>query len=334
MAPKQPSQPGPPMTLSNMSLLAVVIGLGVTALAPNAASAIEHNPPSGRPPSSYGHFTPDFHLVAVHGDEDRRKTVEEFAAQVGENVTLIKNRYAPTGTLVCGGAREGSAQLTCDTDEITTAAHLFADKKTGKGIVDVAQCFFTIRTDAQTKTVQVDHLVDTGFNYQVNDNSDWAVMKLKGHITLKGVKPYRTDPNALNVLKVGDQVLNVGHSQDFIRYDRRGRPFSPEKHIGFCTILQVTTVGFDQIRIDADCDTGHRNSGGSLLNNNVNDPALLGVAVTNGETEEMLLKALREGTGPNTRPAEIGVWESRYVPIAGDFLAAIKKECKNDPVRR
>jgi hypothetical protein len=89
---------------------------------------------------------------------------------------------------------------------------MLEDKKNHQHTADPDQCFFTVGAATQFHTFQVDHLVDTGFNYQYGDDHDWAVMKLKGHVVLKGMQPYRVDQKSLNGLKAGDQVVNVARS--------------------------------------------------------------------------------------------------------------------------
>ena len=89
-------------------------------------------------------------------------------------------------------------------------------------------------------------------------------------------------------IRVGDTVLSVCHSYDF--KPEMGSP----KHAGFCKVRMVYYSPL-AIYLGTDCDAGSACSGGSLLSGNEEDPALLAITRSVGETKEMERKRFAEG---------------------------------------
>jgi hypothetical protein len=275
--------------------------------------------------------------VAVYGDTDRRRTEEEFAKDVGESLSTIHNRFAATGTLSCLGSIpcdghpekrcpvtvDGAAQLTVGTDVITTAGHSLIEPDSCLVMAKAENCTFTIVGNGRPQVIKVNNLVGQGFKCPAipTPDLDWAVMKLSQKV--KGVVPYHIDPNLVMGVKAGDQVLNVCRSMDFVRTNSKGVASNP-KHINSCSVKRVYHGYGNPIYFSTDCDSAILCSGGSLLNGNQDDPALLGMNIRGDETKAVAEQAVKSHT-VDKRPYDEQNWGSRYVPFAGDFLEAIKR---------
>jgi hypothetical protein len=270
------------------------------------------------------------------GGPDRRRTEEEFAKDVGESFATIHNRFAATGTLSCLASKpceghpekqcpftmEASAQLV-GPDVITTAAHTLEDEKTCQPLSKAESCTFTIKGVGAPQMIKVSGLVEQGFKCPTTFRADldWAVMKLSR--AAREVSPYRIDHNLVEEVRSGDRVLTVCRSMDFVRRDRNGQPSNP-KHINSCAVRKVYKMYGEPIYFSTDCNSSIYCSGGSLLNGNNDDPALLGMLVNDGEPLADAEKAFYSHT-VNKHPFDEQTWAARYIPFAGDFLEAIKR---------
>jgi hypothetical protein len=119
--------------------------------------------------------------VAVYGDEDRRRTEEEFAKDVAESLATIHNRFAAAGTLSCTGSRpcdghpekrcpitiDGSAQLTVGADVITTANHTLIEMESCDIIAKAEDCTFTITAQRKTQAIRVQSLINQVLGVQL-----------------------------------------------------------------------------------------------------------------------------------------------------------------------
>lgn len=175
------------------------------------------------------------------------------------------------------------------------------------------------------QSIPVDRMIEGGYKcpQHTAPELDWAVLKLKW--AAKGVRPYRVSRIKTGWIRVGDTVLSVCHSYDF-------KPeMSSPKHAGFCKVRMVyhSPLAF---YLGTDCDAGSACSGGSLLSGNEDDPVLLAIARSVGETKEMEAKALRRGR-PNSGAYDERNWATHYVLVAGDFLEALRRATATDPVR-
>jgi hypothetical protein len=181
------------------------------------ATAAEYCDGSSQP-GSQPNFCPYIHRVAVFGDVDKRKTEAEFAAQTGEPLSVIHERFAATGVLNCRGSKqtvEGSAQLTGNSKTITTAAHILEDIKTCEETSAIPDCTFSVQTPTGPVTKKIAKVIGQGFRCPTIPTSDldWAVMELGEAIT--GVRPYKPDKAATDKLEIGDDVLLVCRTLHF-----------------------------------------------------------------------------------------------------------------------
>jgi hypothetical protein len=180
--------------------------------------------------------------------------------------------------------------------------------------------------DSNNQNIKVASLADQGFRCPVlpHDYDDWAVMKLSRPV--KGVVPYRVDP--ARSLRVGDRVMSVCRSADFLRAGPGGVNFSP-KHFSNCTIKAVYPEYPDPPR--SDCDVADMCSGGGVLSGNQNNPALLAIHTVQPETHDELKSAVKSKT-VNIRPYDETAWSTEEVPVSGKFLDAILKAAGLPPV--
>jgi hypothetical protein len=275
--------------------------------------------------------------IAVYGDVDRRRTEEEFARDVGESVVTVHKRFAATGTLSCLGSMpcdghpekrcpitsDLSAQLTVGRDVITTANHALIQSNSCLVLAKADDCTFKLAGDGKSQAIRVASLVGQGFKCPAipTPDLDWAVMKLSQKV--KGVVPYRIDSNLVTEVKPGSQVLNVCRSLDFVRPNSKGLPSNP-KHINSCSVKGVYNGHGNPIYFSTDCDSAVLCSGGSLLNGNQDDPALLAINIKGDETKTVAEQAVKSHT-VDKRPYDEQNWGSRYVPFAGEFMEAIKR---------
>jgi hypothetical protein len=281
--------------------------------------------------------------VAAYGDADRRRTEEEFAREVGESVKVIHGRFAATGTLSCRGVGpcaqdpsktctgmvEGSAQVTANSGVITTAAHVLNVPENCKKVTAASNCTFSIEGDSNNQNIKVVSLLDQGFHCPTlpNDFDDWAVMKLSRPV--KGVVPYRVDP--ARSLHVGDRVMSVCRSADFLRVGSGGVNYNP-KHIANCTIKNVYPE-YTEVNVPprSDCAIAEMCSGGSVLSGNQDNPALLAIHVIQTESHDEQQSAVKNKT-TNIRPYNESAWSTEEVPVSGKFLDAILKAAGLPPV--
>jgi TonB family protein len=267
--------------------------------------------------------------VAVYGDKDHRRTEPEWAKQTGQSLETVRDRYAATGKLICGG-RRATAQLTISNDIITTAAHVVR-LKDGCATIDPRSCSFEVTTPNGLREYRVGQLVARGAcaanaSRLATMVNDWAVLKLERPVD--GVAPYRVDANKTLGLWQGDRVVNVAHSVDFTR---RTGPVEHPKHIAECTIHNLAPSAPPRV-IATDCDAAQGASGGSLLSDpgGEAEPILIGVLSGTHETPRAAAEAGRRGR-PTAKPFDLMTWSTVHVALSHEFLDAVLRAAHQEP---
>lgn len=236
------------------------------------------------------------HQIVQVGKEDGRQTFEEFAETNG-NLEEIKKTFAATGSVICDGNVQISAQITMKKNIGTTAGHAFRNPKTCQRL-PVKNCYFHTHATPDTK-------------YEIDMNSikledpcvpgelgmDWAEFKLKKPAP---VAPYKI-PESDEYLTRDQEITQVtGISKDFKR-----RNIFP-RHIQQCAVRKV---GFTKDSfIKTDCTTGPGSSGSAQLDSNRTMVSL--------NVAEIVRKAPGTGFDPNSL-------YNISVPVAGEFRKAI-----------
>ncbi len=260
--------------------------------------------------------------IAVIG-EAGRYTFQQYAARKGLSASVIANRYAATGIIVCGNM-QASAQLTGASNIITTSAHVFEDEKTCTVVATPSKCVFKISAGTKLLNHKVAARVATGFtcpnNAEIKAGDDWAIVRLEKSV--QGVTPYKL-PSEGGVLEPDEKVVAVaGASYDFFVTDRSRNKIFP-RTIEDCTVNDIRWVSGEGAFVKTDCDGSLYSSGGSLLRRVYDGDVLIGVFKGTPESREMADEALKENRF-NQKIYNVRDWYSIYVSVAGRFLKALE----------
>jgi hypothetical protein len=261
--------------------------------------------------------------IAVIG-EAGRYTFEEYAAHKRLSTAVIRDRYAATGILVCGGMM-GSAQLTGANNIVTTSAHLFEDEKTCAALANPSECIFKISQGAKVVGYRVAARVATGFtcpnNRKMKAGDDWAILRLEENVP--GVTPYKYPYSESFARADDEQVIAVaGASYDFFVTDRRGNKTYP-RSIEDCTVKEVRYVSGNGAYVKTDCDGAMYSSGGSLMRATPRGDVLIGIFKGTSETHDMADEAVTVNRR-NQRVYDSRNWFSLFVSATGEFLKALE----------
>lgn len=270
-------------------------------------------------------LNPNVQNVAAYGDHDGRLTEKEYADLHGKTLESIQQQYAASGQLNCNGLI-AEAQLTVKDNIITTASHVLEDLETCQHYANAEQCKFSYISKGRRITIPVESLVEKGFRCpgRHSPDLDWAVMKLKSPAT--GVTPYRLPNENESYVKKGRKVVAVAEmSIDFQKKDPVSGKITYPRHIEDCEIRDL--YGAPPRLYGDNCSGSKGSSGGSILSDDMESPALLATVSYSLETADEALRAKGSGV-PNIRPYEKDVWQNFSVPVDGAFLNAIRKAIK------
>jgi hypothetical protein len=308
--------------------------LGVVLLCLNgvlSSTASAQQPP-------FSDLTALHHPVAVYGDHDHRLNEADFAASVGESKQTIHDRYAATGIIFCGNA-DATAEVIVKNDTIVTAAHVFyfGNGCNPRGPAD--KCVFSYtKSDGASRTIKVMKMLEQGYKCPgtPDPTTDWAVLNLES--PADGVTPYRVEsktlqkalaPTGFEPYQVkpnppkGFPVVFVAHSADFFIKGKSKNVYP--KHFEKCEVKNVYSEwGSDPTYYKTDCDGAEGSSGGGIVDGNHDNPILMGINAANGETDKQLHQAIDSGI-PNKGEYNEHSWANEFIPVAGDFLRAIKR---------
>jgi hypothetical protein len=274
------------------------------------------------------------HNIASYDGVDNRMTVEAFADSQHMSREEVDAKLSATGTIRCG-TFSGTAQLTYKSNIITTAGHLLVDYDDCKNPRHASDCTFTYKFNGQEATIKVERLVASGIKCPNSSRAwdDWAVMKLKG--PARGPIPYGINPNKILQLKNNQNVIAVAaQSIDFCLRDQRTgnclkdpktHQFVRPKNVQYCNTRHVyykDDPKDDPYYFTSDCASSNGASGGSVLDENLGRPQLLGIIVGD---QESLIEAQVERMGGKVadKPYDDHKWAAFQVPVVGEFQAAI-----------
>ncbi|PNG25429.1 trypsin-like peptidase domain-containing protein [Methylocella silvestris] len=203
--------------------------------------------------------------VVVFG-RDSRRTVEQFAAEEKLSAPHLRQKFAASGLIECGGAH-GAGQLTLTDDLVTTAAHVFFDEQ---GVPRAKTCTFVNEVDGKEVRTPIDSasiVAGSKDPYAVAAVHDWAVARLTRPVT--GAAPYGL---------AGAQSPNT--PTEFVARGHMdwgdGRKLSMEK-CGFHDQLSTGDEGTREFSFD--CETGDGASGGALIFGDKGDPMVGAILV-------------------------------------------------------
>ena len=264
-------------------------------------------------------------------DTDFRMSEQVFAKNGEANavpIEAVQKRFGATGVLECPGGH-GSAQLTGASDVITTAAHIFFDRKTCARRDFPERCAFVTKIGKLTKRYRVS-LSAMGFECPGGKQSswdDWAVLQLDKPIVDVGY--YRIAPDLIEDFAVaGGEVISVaGRSADFLLRDTYGKAITPyvfPKSIEKCQVRYRHRRDGQVAALESTCDAASGASGGSLLLSSDKRDYLIAITTGGQETEAELAEAVRNRR-ENRRPFEQGQWFTLHVALHGAFLKALQK---------
>jgi hypothetical protein len=234
--------------------------------------------------------------------------------------------YNATGTLICNGGGEGTAQLTVSNNLITTVSHILYhyDQQTDTCTerAQATDCKFQIFSHGTMRSIAVKELVGAGWKcpHQSAPINDWAVLKLAESVN--DVDAYKIDYSKITKLKEGDRVMTVAHSIDV---------FNKAKHFGFCKIGNLHSIGSTPFYMSAPCDCSEGCSGGSLLSDD-SDHNLLAIVSGNVESAAELGQAIQAHQAGH--PAKLYHYHDQYdyqdratyyIPLTRDFLKTVEK---------
>lgn len=253
--------------------------------------------------------------VAVVGKSERMLAAA-YAKKKKVPVSKVVNAYAPTGDVKCGGIFWGG-QLTKKDDIVTSAGHAFYNDDCSPIWPNVHECRFLVDVNGKQKEYEIDYIQATGRlcnRVPFKSKDDWVVLKLKEHVPLK---PYRVDQAETDrAMAKGGNLVAVGKSSDF--YQRQGNKTVLPKHYGDCQTNDQGT-GSHRGSMVTDCDSAETSSGSSRLNDDMNDPALVGIHSKGPETRADLERAWKNGK-PNTGDYDRLDWSTVVTPVSGELL--------------
>ena len=250
-------------------------------------------------------------------DDADRRTAEAYAAENHATANEIKQRYAATGDLNCGGGKS-QANVTLIGNVITTTAHSIVGDNQCVDLKKKPPCTFTVEVEGQRIEYQTTEVTASGkacgsLNKSKNGR-DWAVMKLNKMVDSR-VKPYQIDPEWSLGARPNTPVTAVGKSIDWP--DSKSKDlFNHPKHYGNCVTKQLGS-GW----IDTNCDSSAGSSGGPLLKRDTNAPILVGVheSTTTGGDECPPPNSAKR-SGPYSQ-----CWASVSTILKGSFSDAVIK---------
>jgi hypothetical protein len=168
----------------------------------------------------------------------------------------------------------------------------------------------------------VKRLFEEGFKCPSNADpkQDWAVLKLES--PADGVTPYQVESDLAKAPKNGSPAMFVAHSKDWFSKGKSDRKIYP-RHFQMCQVKNAYSV-WEPVYYKTDCDGAEYASGGGLLDGNHDNPILMGVFSSNWEMEQQLQQAIDSGV-PTKGEYNENSWTSAFIPVAGDFLRAMKR---------
>lgn len=271
------------------------------------------------------------HKAGVFDDADR-KTAEEYATAHQTVDTVIKERFAASADILCGGML-GQAQIIIRRDVVVTAAHNIFKTGTCTPLAKLSTCKIQYEVAGKKLSVPLKKMIKNGYECPLKKDSsgkprqiayaeDIVSIRLQSPVD-SNVKPYAITTKSI----IEKQATTaVGKSQDFVRIDDNGKKSYP-KHYGDCQIKD-NWGGVATDMMGTNCDSSGYSSGGGLFKyTDLSEyayvpPELLGILQGSSETKQQILAA--KGKQINSGTYDAKTWDSWYIPISGSVLDSLK----------
>ncbi|MGE3759719.1 MAG: trypsin-like peptidase domain-containing protein [Pseudobdellovibrionaceae bacterium] len=266
--------------------------------------------------------------VAVHEEEDTRRVEEDYATDHSVDPQTIRDRFAATGQLLCGGYK-GSASLVGSSGTIVTTAHTFFNKKTCAEINKPSDCTFVTISKGVTVSIPVGSSVEMGFKcpQKPGPEDDWAVLKLQRKAT--GIKAYSL-PFGEVKLRRGQGVIAVnGRNADIFYSDKNGKKIHP-KTVQDCYSGENYYSSNRFSMFESTCASSEGTSGSAIVQSSSFGDVFTGLTTGNFERIEDSRAAIARGE-KNMGVYVPGKWASTHIPVTDKFLAAIRLAGTLDP---
>ena len=282
--------------------------------------------------------------AAVIGEPDRN-TVAEWAEVKHLDPAQAEARYAATGVVTCNweepewGSRTSisTGQVTALPDLVTLSGHIFIDPFICEEKASPSNCQFTITNNGVVETAMMTEILAIGIDCDsaarptLGDRlvNDWALVRLDSRMA---VAPYQIADGLGEAVAENTKVVSVVHSQDYLVLNPEGGTLHP-KTVSECTVRDLLNRAGRLVYFTSDCDGAQRSSGGSVLNDTLETPVLIGIWAAASEDRLLLDEAVERVVAAgqyrddlaNVGEYAINSWSSRHVPVAGAFLMAIRE---------
>jgi hypothetical protein len=234
---------------------------------------------------------------------DHRETLSAYAQRKRLSVSSVEEAFRATGILNCAGLTS-TAQLTGKSNVLTAAAHSFFGPHCTP--VTPRSCFFVLEDELFAPRYYVDSVVSPGCP-EIDPGKDWAVVKLQ--TSVPHVRPYdypRTDP----MLRADIPVTQVSaRAYNFKVGDKY------PKTIEGCYFRVINPRSWFPVLTD--CNTGQWSSGAAQF-----------IEDEKGEAVISAIHVAESGVGKPKSGFNPHTLFSISVPLAGDFLQALKEALK------
>lgn len=253
-------------------------------------------------------------------DEADRRTEENFAAENNMTIQEVQKRYGPTGLIDCPN-EYGSANVVMSGNVIISVSHIFHSSDC-KSVESPMNCRFetTVGGEKQSFKIKKVHAWGRQCPTPKTSTNDWVVMILDREVP--NVSPYEVNEETAGNIRIGKNVTAVS-AKNLDIWDGAGKRFTG-KTIGKCKTKQLySSTGTKTTLVGTNCDLSKGASGGALLDDRGDRPALMGIAEGGSETERQLREAIRNKK-PNSGPFDEDKWASGYIPVQDEMLKAIQ----------
>lgn len=247
-------------------------------------------------------------------ETDSRELFANYARRKRLNLTEVENQFGATGVVSCGGPN-GTAQITGNRLVITSAKHIFFDKKCNP-YPHAEECFFAFRgNNGQLKKFAINKTtLRTGAcTPTVDSSTDWAVAELTTPVS-KEINPYKVSRDDIS-LSVDTPLTQVsGYSDNF--HPEMNKP----KYITECKVRDI--ANYVGVPIQSDCDSGPGASGSAQL-----------IESSPGDFTIAAIHVGHSADAYDRMPYNADDYYNISIPVANAFKVAIDEAIQNSNKR-